>query len=64
MDTSTWGHASEAPSNLSPAQAGASSAPTALDPDLSGSCSAGTDTLPLHEEPDPFEKSRHVRGVT
>lgn len=64
MDTSTWGHTSEAPSNLSLPQARAASAPTALNPDLSGSCSAGRDTLPFHEESDPFEKSRHVRGVT
>lgn len=64
MDTSTWGHDSEAPSNLSPPQAGAGSSPTALNPDLSGSCSAGMDTLPFHEQSDPFEKSRHVRGVT
>lgn len=41
-----WGHASEAPSNLSLPQAGATSASTALNPDLSGSCSAGRDTLP------------------
>lgn len=53
MDTSMWGHPSEAPSNLSLPQAGATSAPTALNPELRGSCSSS----PFHEESEPFGRS-------